>query len=157
MPRKFFEGHVKPNYNDWLAAPLDERLAKNAVADVNNMAARVFDHWRSQGAAQVFGVKNEGEYRNALAAKECGDFGLVRDVAEAHKHVILDRKSRRLTRSDQTGVAQMGYGEGGYGEGAYGCGDQLVVELDDGTKRALTAIMGNAMDMWERLLNSWGM
>lgn len=33
----------------------------------------------------------------------------------------------------------------------------MVVELDDGTKRALTAIMGNAVDMWERLLNSWGM
>lgn len=67
-------------------------------------------------------TKNEGEYRNALAAKECEDFGLVRDVVDIHKHVILDRKSRRLTRSDQTGVAQMGYGEGGYGEGAYGGG-----------------------------------
>jgi hypothetical protein len=39
MPRRFFDRHVMPNYEDWLASPLDERLAKNAVAEANNMAA----------------------------------------------------------------------------------------------------------------------
>jgi len=31
MTRQFFDEHVRPNYDEWLASPLDERLAKNAV------------------------------------------------------------------------------------------------------------------------------
>jgi hypothetical protein len=32
----------------------------------------------------------------------------------------------------------MGWGEGGWGEGVFGGGPQLVVDLDDGTKRPLS-------------------
>lgn len=38
MPRNFFENHVKPNYEEWLADPLSERHAKHAVSDANIMA-----------------------------------------------------------------------------------------------------------------------
>src|SRR5262245_60275179 len=85
-PRKFFEGHVLPNYHEWLASPLDERLAKSAVADANNTAAR---DWRGRDLSKIHGATNEGEYRNELAARESPDFGLVRDVADAHKHQLL--------------------------------------------------------------------
>jgi len=78
-------------------------------------------------------------------------------VADAHKHFELDRRSRRVTRSDQTAEAEMGYGEGGFGEGGFGGGAQLVVELDDGTKRPLSAIMKNVIEMWQRLLVSWSL
>lgn len=105
----------------------------------------------------MYGTPNEGQYRNELAARECQDFGLLRDVAEAHKHVELNRSSRRLTRSDQTAKGGMGYGQGGYGEGVYGGGPQLVVTLDDGSKRALSAIMKNVVEMWERLLARWSL
>ncbi|MCB1489872.1 MAG: hypothetical protein KDJ88_20735 [Bauldia sp.] len=158
MPRKFFEQHVKPDYEDWLRAPLDERHAKNAVSNANNMAARVWHYWTDQGdLSKVFGEPNEGAYRNALAVHECSDFGLVRDVADAFKHFQLDRPSRRLTRTNQTAAGGMGFGEGKFGEGVFGGGPQLVVTLDDGTKRPLTSMMRNVMDMWERLLSSWSL
>lgn len=155
-PRDFFENHVRQNYDAWMADPLKEHLAKNAVADANNMAARVFHHWKDVDRAQVFGANNEGEYRNELAARACPDFALVRDVADAHKHFNLDRPSRRVTRADQTGTGRTGYGEGGFGEGVYGGGPQLVVSLDDGGKRPLSAVMKNVMEMWERLIAGWG-
>lgn len=155
MPQRFFDDHVKPNYEEWLADPLDERLAKNAVADANNMAARVFHHWRGLDPSQVYGVANEGSYRSELAGRECPDFGLVRDVADAHKHVTLHRPNRRVTGANQTGPGAMGWGEAGWGEGVWGGAPQLVVALDDGTKRPLTAIMANVMEMWERLLAGW--
>ena len=66
MPRKFFENHVRPNHEAWLGSPLDERLAKNAVADANNMAARVFHHWKGQDPSQINGATSEGRYRNEL-------------------------------------------------------------------------------------------
>ncbi len=74
------------------------------------------------------------------------------DVADGHKHVELDREPRQVTRMDQTGVGTLGYGEARYGEGVYGGAKQLVVTLDDGTKRPLSAIMENVMAMWERIL-----
>ena len=157
MPRRFFDRQVRPNYEQWLASPLDERLARNAVADANNMAARVFHYWKDLDPSQVYGAANEGWYRNKLATQECEDFGLIRDVADAHKHFELDRPSRRLTRSDQTGPGTMGFGEGGFGEGVFGGGPQLVVTLDDGTKRPLTAIMKNVVTMWEQLLACWSL
>jgi hypothetical protein len=157
MPRRFFEGHLRPNYEEWLASPLNERLAKNAVADANNMAARVFHYWRDRDPSQVYGATDEGRYRDELAQRECTDFALVRDVAEAHKHVTLTRRSRRLTRSDQTAPGATAWNEGGYGEGVFGGGPQLVVRLDKGTKRPLTAIMGTVITMWERLLGRWGL
>jgi hypothetical protein len=156
MPRKFFENHVTPNYKGWFASPLDERLAKNAVADANNMAARVFHYWRSRDSTKIYGATSEGQYRNELAVRECPDFGLVRDVADAHKHVELDRRNRRVTRADQTAKGGMGWGQGGFGEGVFG-GPQLVVQLDNGTKRPLSAIMKNVIEMWQRLLTLWSL
>ncbi len=157
MPRQFFEDYVKPNYEAWRANQLDVRLAKNAVADANNMAARVFMHWEKNDPSKVYGVTSEGRYRAELTARECRDFGLVRDVAEAHKHVELDRAPRQVTRSEQTTVGGMGYGEGGWSEGTYGGGPQLVITLDNGRKRALSAVLKDVIEMWARLLAGWGL
>jgi len=157
MPRQFFNNHVKPNYEEWLTDPLNERRAKNAVADANNMTARVFHYWRDRDPTKVYNTTSERAYRDALAARECRDFGLLRDVADTHKHVHLDRPTRRVTRSNQTGPGTTGWGESGFGEGVFGGGPQLVVTLDDGTKRPLSAIMRNVIEMWERLLAEWSL
>lgn len=83
--------------------------------------------------------------------------GLARDVADAHKHFELDRSSRQLTNATQTSAGTLGWGKGGFGEGVYGGAEQLVVTLDDGSKRPLLAIMNNVMEMWEDLLQSWNL
>ena len=82
------------------------------------------------------------------------DFDLVWDIHDGHKHMTLDRKPRRITSADQTDISKLGYGEGGYGEGTFGGGDQIVVTLDDGSKRALTGVMRNVMAMWEATLTA---
>lgn len=156
MLRLFFDQHVKPNYEDWLASPLNERLAKNAVAEANNMAARAYHYWQTQKPDHIYGARDESRYRDELAKRECPDFALLRDVAEAHKHFHLSRQRRQITRADQTGPGAVGWGEGGWGEGVYGGGPQLIVALDDGKKRPLTAIMASVIKMWEQLLTRWG-
>jgi hypothetical protein len=108
MPRKFFEQHVRPNYEEWLRDPLDERRAKNAVSDANNMAARVLHYWQDRDRSKVYGcgAEDETQYRDELVKRECPDFAWVRDVAEAYKHVVLTRRAetRIVTRYDQTAV-----------------------------------------------------
>jgi hypothetical protein len=153
MPRKFFDRHVRPNYEEWLRHPLDERCAKNAVQDANNMAARVLRYWQDLDRSQVYGcgAEDETRYREELVERECPDFAWVRDVAEAHKHGVLTRSlpKRVVTRHDQT--AATGFGKGPYGKGPYG--GQLVVKRHDGTSRPLADIMRNVIAMWERLLD----
>ncbi len=159
MPRQFFDNHAKPNYEDWLANLTDERLAKNAVADANNMAERMFRYWQSRDPSQIYGAKTAGKYREALVNQECRDFGLVWDVADAHKHFELDRPSRRITHSDQTKKAPHVYGGPTYygAKDAHYGGSHLVVTLDDGTKQPLSIVLENVMDMWERLLAQMGL
>ena len=67
MPREFFDRKAQPNYQEWLAKPLDERLASNAVGDANVMAERVYRHWESHDPSKLGGAKNAGEYRAHLA------------------------------------------------------------------------------------------
>ncbi len=152
MPRSFFDNHVKPNYDEWLAHPLSEWRAKNAIAEANNMAERMFHYWRDRYRTKVYLASGPACYRRALVANCCPDFQLVWDIADGHKHVELERKPRKVSAANQTGVGTLGYGEAGYGEGTYGGVEQLIVTLDDGTKRPLSAIMKNVMAMWKCVL-----
>jgi hypothetical protein len=52
-PRRFFDTHLRPNYEEWLEALKDERLAMNAVAAAHNMAAHVLHYWASNDPSQV--------------------------------------------------------------------------------------------------------
>jgi hypothetical protein len=151
-PNEFFSDYVLRAYREWLDRPLDEYLAKVAVSHANILAERVWHHLKDTSPDKVFNSKSAGEYREALATRECSDAGLVRDVAEGFKHVTLSRRTRRVTSKDQTGIETMGYGQGGWGEGRYGGPEQLVVTLDDGTKRPLSAILKNVIEMWARIL-----
>jgi hypothetical protein len=92
------------------------------------------------------------EYRTWLAEQECGDFQLVWDIADAHKHVELGRPGRAVTHDAQTSPGKLGYGEALYGEGIYGGAEQLVVQLDDGSRRALIGVIGRVVQMWEYIL-----
>jgi hypothetical protein len=137
---------VRPNYEEWQRNRRDERLAKNAVMTASIMAARVLYYWKDRDLGQVYGAQTEHEYREALAARECADFALVRDVADTHRHVEITRASRQVTRYDQTADKPTRWGA------AWGSawGGELVVTLDDGTSRPLADIMENVIAMWER-------
>jgi hypothetical protein len=142
---------VRPSVGAWRRDYHDIRLAKHAIRELNNMAERVFQHWGA-GTPEVFNAKTVREYRSRLAQQECGDFQLVWDIADAHKHVEPDRPSRAVTHDTQTSPGRLGYGEGLYGEGIYGGAEQLVVRLDDGTRRALLGVIGRVLQMWEHIV-----
>ena len=55
-PRKFFEQHVRSNYEECLHEPLNERRARNAVGDANVMAARIVHYWRDRDTSQIYGA-----------------------------------------------------------------------------------------------------
>jgi len=148
--QEFLDRVVRPTVDDWLRNPLDERLAKQAANELNNLAERVFRHWPA-GAPDVYGAVTIGEYRRKLVEHAASDFQLVWDIADAHKHVELHRPSRQVSRDDQTTPGCLGFGEGGFGVGAFD-GPELVVRLDDGSRRALSGVISNVLAMWERIV-----
>ena len=115
-PRRCFEIHVKANHDDWCSDPLDERKAMNAAMSANQMADHLYHYLLENNDSRPFGARNPGEYRRALAEIE-PDFALVRDVAEAHKHVQIGRSDAQVRSADRTNVQPSRYGEMRYGEG----------------------------------------
>lgn len=79
-----------------------------------------------------------------------GDVILLKDVADALKHAILDNQARRVAANEAVLVVGTGYGELKFGEGKFGGGEQAVVLADDGP-RALSSILQNVIDAWRRV------
>jgi hypothetical protein len=77
---------------------------------------------------------------------------LVRDVAEAHKHVKLDRKGRSVTSVGQTVVIKMSFDTSISGSGAYGGSPSVVVTLDDGNTVHFSDVAKRTFEKWQTLL-----
>jgi len=148
--QEFFADDVAPSVAEWRAKELDLRLAKAAAVSLNQMADHYF-HSYPAGDPKLLGASTVGALRAELRRREPA-FALIHDVADAHKHVKLDRGNRQLTSADQTSVRSLGYGEAQYGEGRYGGPPEVVVELDSGEKRRFSALVDATEAMWQGLL-----
>ncbi len=147
----FFETHVEPNLAAWSAQPTDIRLAMNAVVSLYHMADHFWHAYESVDPARVFGTASASQFRIELA-KQYPNFAVVRDVAEAHKHMALDRRARVLTESKQTTVGATGFGEAGFGTGPFGGGPSILVKLNDNSKHHLSYLAKEVKALWITVL-----
>lgn len=147
----FFDTHLVPNYEAWLVQPTDMRLAMNAVVSLYHMADHFWHAYANLDSSRIFATANSALFRAELANRD-HRFKVLRDVAEAHKHMKLDRSTRILSESRQTGVGSTGYGQAGYGTGPYGGGSSVVVELDDNTKHHLGYLAQEVKQLWFSML-----
>jgi hypothetical protein len=148
---EFFDTHVAPAVNEWRAAPTDLRLAMIAAVALNQMADHFWHGFQAVDPSRVFNTLNPKAFRAGLASRN-PHFALVRDVADAHKHVKLDRPIRAITSAGQTTVGATGYGEGGFGTGPYGGGPSVVINLDSGQKQHLSTAVTEVVQFWTSML-----
>ncbi len=90
-PRDHLELVVRPNMRDMLADLEDLRLAFNAIASVDALAAHIYwwaVHYQPHAVA---GIVDDTEYRAKALAPRNNDFRLVFEIAKATKHVRLTR------------------------------------------------------------------
>lgn len=144
---EYFEIHVIPNLDAWMTQPTNMRLAMNAVVVLYHMADHFWHAYSSSDPSRVFSTANSSLFRSELARQD-NHYKVLRDVAEAHKHMELDRSSRVLTQANQTTVGATGWGEGGFGTGPFGGGPSIVVELDDGSKHHLSCVAKKVKELW---------
>ena len=143
----FFDEHIIPTVREWEESPLEPHRAMNAAVNLNQMADHFFYEFQAD-SVKVLGASNVKEFRDALAAST-PEFGLINDVADAHKHFKLNRSNRKITYASQTTTGSMGWGEAAYGEGQWGSPPEIVVVFDDGQKHHLSTAVKKITDMWK--------
>ncbi|CAH1088927.1 hypothetical protein [Candidatus Nitrotoga sp. 1052] len=148
---EFFDTHVAPTYEEWIKDPTSIRLAMSAAIALNQMADHLWHAYTNVDPSRVFNTVSPSAFRAELGRRHA-HFAIVRDVAEAHKHVKLDRSSRVLTGVEQTVVGATGWGEADFGTGPYGGGPSIVVELDDGTKHHFSHPAKEILQLWLSIL-----
>jgi hypothetical protein len=149
-PQDFFKKFVLRAFNEFRSSAADEYLAKTAVHHANVLAERVWHRYKDTNTAKVLGAKDVSEFRDLLAASECADFALVRDVDDGFKHLVLNRKSRRVTSADQVGFEPTVWNRFFWNSARWG--GQIVIRADDGTQWDLLDVLQNVVQMWSRLL-----
>ena len=143
-PREFLEQVVRPNVADFHANYGSLRHSYNAVAAVDALAAHIYVWCTTNVPAQVYGAADDSAYRTKLAGLN-HDFGLLRDIAKAQKHVHLTRGTPQVTRAEQVSARPIGYGEGQYGAGRYDGPPQLVVDINPGDFRYVESVVDAAL------------
>jgi hypothetical protein len=80
------------------------------------------------------------------------DVSLLRDVADAFKHHRPNRPNATVVVSTDVVPIGSGYGQMRSGEGKYGGGEQVIITMKNGDKRALSSVLQNVFDAWTILL-----
>ena len=123
-----------------------------------DVVLRAQPHWLPELPLDKKGRPDIGEAR-AWLAQHCtflrsengtDDVSLLKDVADALKHAILDNQARQVSANEAVLVVGTGFGQLRFGEGKFGGGEQAVVLARTGT-RALSSILQNVIDAWRRV------
>jgi len=123
----FFLEHVIPNFVAFEAEKLDVRLAMNAAVALNQMADHFWHSISPLSTSAVYDCASLEAFRKELT-KQNSHWAVLRDVAEAHKHVRLKREPRAVTSSSQSSLGEVPFGSAPYGTGPYS-GESIVVTL----------------------------
>jgi hypothetical protein len=87
-PRQHLDQIVRPNMKEMMADLDDLRLAFNAIAAVDALAAHIYWWAAHHCPGAVAGLEDDTEYRRALVPRSHA-FELVFETAKAAKHVRL--------------------------------------------------------------------
>jgi hypothetical protein len=142
--RVFHDQVVLPNVADLNADYGDLRRAMNAVLSVDALAAHIFDWCRRHVPSATLAARDDSNFRELLAQQNA-DFGLLRDIAKALKHVTLTRGQPQVRGAAMVASQSLGWGEMRWGEGRWGSPLQVVVELNDGSFRVVEAVVAAAL------------
>jgi hypothetical protein len=94
----------------------------------------------ANAAAEVACVSNDSQFR-AILPQRSQDFGLLRDIAKAQKHVHLAQGNPRVTTADQVTARSLGWDQARFDEGRWDGPPQIVVTTDAGDLRYVEQIV----------------
>jgi len=163
----FWSQIVVPDYQQFLGNIADLRAALHVAISLCHMSDWVFHShhvhvtsnftfYDKQGASQA--VSSAETFANSLE-QSFPDFGRVRGIANAAKHLKLRATgirpvSNAPSHAANTFVKSTGYGVGGYGQGPFGGGSRVVLEGHNDLE--FSQIASSVFFMWETLKSNHG-
>ena len=164
----FWTKMVVPDYNEHRASNADLRSALHAAISLFHMADWVFHSYEPTVKAKFTFSDKSGCARPVSTPEEfatsleqaCDDFGRIRGIANAAKHLQLRPSGIRPVQNAPSNAANTfvqttGYGEGGYGQGPYGGSPRVM--LEGSQDMDFSQIAEAVYRMWEfsKLTHCW--
>jgi hypothetical protein len=143
-PREYLHLVARPNQEAFAADVFDPRLAYNAIATADALAAHIYVWCRINAPSEIIGLHDDNAYRREIRLRDANT-GLVHDVAKALKHVELDskRKVKTASKADPRPAAAFG-------------GDDEVGILVDGEMVQLPRTIKDAIRSYELEMDRLG-
>lgn len=139
----YFYSTAKPTVDEFLNDFRSVRRGRLAAIVLYHMA----DYWHIAYGSP--GVTLSALHKALIA--ECSDFQLVRDVADASKHDILNSQKnipRTVSASHQV-ARPPGIFEAPFGVGVFAEASIPMITQDDGVERPLEVTVRTVLEMWE--------
>jgi hypothetical protein len=143
--RQFLEEVVRPNVMDLAADYGNIRKALNTLHSVDALTAYIYnDAGRKSGTE----AKDDSAFRAKLS-RQNPDFRLLRDLAKAVKHVVLEEGAPVVRTAEQVKATSLGWDMGQWDEIRFDGPPQAVVITNAGVHRSIEAIVSKALDFLE--------
>jgi hypothetical protein len=155
-PRQFLSTIVEPNIAELSTNYGDVRRAYNAVFAVDALTAHLYSWAKIHAPAYARSHSDDTHFRDALARRNA-EFGLVRDLAKALKHVELVRGTPRVKGASQMGTEGLGFDVARFDEARFDGLAQIVVTTDLGEKRVVEAVLQNALKFLNAEMSGLGL
>ena len=163
----YWSGMAEPDYHDFVGNSADLRAAFHTAISLFHMhdwvwktheaVIRASFTFRYKTGATV-NVHNAETFANALE-QDCADFGRIRGIANAAKHLEL-RDIRPVpnapSHAASTAVQTTGFGQGGYDEGPYGGGPRVMLAGSNGDDMEFSDVAKSVLEMWIKLRATCG-
>jgi hypothetical protein len=135
---------ARPNQEAFAVDVSDPRLAQNAIATADALAAHIYVWCRINAPSEIIGLHDDNAYKREIRLRDANT-GFVHDLAKALKHVELDsqRKVKTASKADPRPAA------------AYG-GDDEVGILVDGEMVQLPRTIKDAIRFYELEMDRLG-
>jgi hypothetical protein len=140
--KRFFRGTVRPTVDEFFRDVRDIRRGRLAAIVLFHMADLGF------GNDPNANKRTLKELHEQLI-KDCPDFGLISDIANASKHDRLTMGTdRKLSSSDQI-TRTPGTFHAPFNTAAFNEASIVIVTHDDGKSQPLGGVVRSVLEMWE--------
>jgi hypothetical protein len=148
--REFLDEVVIEDFKEFEADATSLRKAFHCALSLYHLHEWVFASHATQ-----LNYSKARDFDKALCASP--DFQLIRDIANAAKHMVLTRDPKRIAHAANTAVQSTGWGEGNYGQGPYGGGPRVRVHVGPGDFEEFSTVARSVLEMWHQMfvLHSW--
>lgn len=148
--REFFDEIVVPDFNEFKRDTSSLRTALHSALSLYHLHEWIFASHRCE-----LGHSKARDFDKALCA-DFQEFQLIRDVANAAKHMELTRDPQRITHAANTAVQSTGFGEGRFGVGPFGGGPRVRVHVGPTEFEEFLSVAESVLRMWQKMFADKG-